>query len=274
MNDILLLHIDDLNAILSDHLLNRLLIPLYVYSLIDAEDQESSRIRITKITSLFLLSQVFLIISQKALVRTLFDILFNGDMSIFEKPVFSAPPETLEESLIQVSKNNTPAASDEESAIDTSNPEPSEDSAAATIGEEERGRHQQEGSNWRTSGEPINDACITDEEKVAAASNTSLKRIYNSHEAEKPFLDSLFDCLDCNQTKDDHSFMFSLCLIHAMVHNSGIHIFSSISSFSSKIILSFSPLPFLAAFHWKEQMVKSFLFLLRIILLLTTFSFD
>lgn len=139
-------------------------------------------------------------------------------MKIFENPVFSAPPETLEESLIQVSKNNTPTASDEESAIDISKPEYSDDSAAAIEGEQE--------TNWRRSTEePINDACITDEEKVAAASNTSLKRIYNSHEAENPFLDSLFDCLDCNQTKDDHSFMFSLCLVHAMVHNTGIQFF-------------------------------------------------
>lgn len=120
LNDILLLRIDDLNEILTDHLLNRLLVPLYIYSLIAPGDPQAStpkhsddegdcrsvdvrpgeRPRITRIVSLFLLSQVFLIISYDSLVQQLVDILLNGNCKIFAKPQFIAPHETLEESLV------------------------------------------------------------------------------------------------------------------------------------------------------------------------------
>jgi len=60
ISDIISLGMDALNEIIADHFLNRLLIPLYVYSLTDmspnAEGEESPRISST--IALFLLSQV------------------------------------------------------------------------------------------------------------------------------------------------------------------------------------------------------------------------
>lgn len=38
---------------------------------------------------------------------------------------------------------------------------------------------------------------------------------------ERPFLRALFDCLDPSNSKDDHMFIFALCLIYAIVHNKG-----------------------------------------------------
>nr|CAD7601801.1 unnamed protein product [Timema genevievae] len=74
LNDILCLDISDLNQVLTDHLLNKLLIPLY-----DAKPHVSS------VVSLFLLSQVFLIITHEPLVRVLARIILTGNMDIFSQ---------------------------------------------------------------------------------------------------------------------------------------------------------------------------------------------
>lgn len=64
LNDILLLKINVLNMILTDHMINRLLIPLYVYSLPSKEDlgdNDPERVHISKLVALFLLAQVCII---------------------------------------------------------------------------------------------------------------------------------------------------------------------------------------------------------------------
>ena len=61
LNDILQLRIDLLNIILTDHMINRLLIPLYIYSLPSKDDvgkKDPDRVRISKLVALFLLAQV------------------------------------------------------------------------------------------------------------------------------------------------------------------------------------------------------------------------
>jgi len=62
LNDILLLKIDVLNMILTDHMVNRLLIPLYIYSLPSKDDlvgeHDPDRVHISKLVALFLLAQV------------------------------------------------------------------------------------------------------------------------------------------------------------------------------------------------------------------------
>ena len=117
INDILGLNITALNRILSDHLLNRLFIPLYIYSFarnhIPAEDM---RPFVSPVVALFLLCQVFLIITHVPLVRLLAWIIVAGDMEVFtergatlyatsprrgcrSKPSFMAPPDSLDKLL-------------------------------------------------------------------------------------------------------------------------------------------------------------------------------
>lgn len=248
LNDILLLKIDDLNIILTDHLLNRLLIPLYIYSLVTenqveplrTSEETNPRPRISSIISLFLLSQVFLILSYEALVQKLVHIILYGDMSIFEKPEFAAPPETLEESLIQVAlaSNNNSSASDDDGCsedvkvkesveteidqieVDQETVETDACIATASVSNEMPMEDDKE------TIEQINASCITDEEKAAAASGVSTKPRPGTgsntpSDDERPFLDALFNSLDCTHKLDDHSFIFSLCLIYAVVHNKG-----------------------------------------------------
>uniref|UniRef100_A0A3Q2Q9A0 C-type lectin domain containing 16A n=1 Tax=Fundulus heteroclitus TaxID=8078 RepID=A0A3Q2Q9A0_FUNHE len=89
LNDILIINCEFLNDVLTDHLLNRLFLPLYVYSLV-----------------------VFLIIHYQPLVNALADVILNGDLSVFicQPDVHSThkntglrrfikPPESLERSL-------------------------------------------------------------------------------------------------------------------------------------------------------------------------------
>lgn len=110
LNDILKLGITTLNEVLADHLLNRLLVPLLVYSL-NPQLEKDDRPRVSSVVSLFLLAQVFLIVSHVPLVRALAKIIFHGDNSIFfedgiviqghrlVRRGFVAPEEPLEKSL-------------------------------------------------------------------------------------------------------------------------------------------------------------------------------
>lgn len=132
INDILCLNIPDLNDVLTEHLLHKLLVPLYIYSLtssvkrlptsspynrdhiqsievitrnleailsgknaemspslnyprqsrLDSEDE--SKPSVSCVVSLFLLSQVFLIITHGPIVHALAWILLQSDLSVFE----------------------------------------------------------------------------------------------------------------------------------------------------------------------------------------------
>ncbi|XP_041829534.1 protein CLEC16A isoform X2 [Melanotaenia boesemani] len=114
LNDILIINCEFLNDVLTDHLLNRLFLPLYVYSLVSPETSEERKINPQ--VSLYLLSQVFLIIHYQPLVSALAEVILNGDLSVFTPQTdvhsthkntasaggvrrFIKPPESLERSL-------------------------------------------------------------------------------------------------------------------------------------------------------------------------------
>lgn len=107
LNDIICLKIVDLNHVLTDHLLHKLLIPMYIYSLSPRKRRTSSSStpkssqnnspskgfeipngKVSCVVALFLLSQVFLILSHSPLVQTLAWIILKTDRSVFEKGKF------------------------------------------------------------------------------------------------------------------------------------------------------------------------------------------
>lgn len=271
LNDILLLDEPDLNAILTDHLLNRLLIPLYIFSLVDGGTQSSNvdmksmtnhnspsstsvssppeaRRKISRIVSLFLLSQVFLIVSFEKLVCQLLNILKYGSFSLFSKPQFSAPSETLEESLVQASKNGSIGSShncccDNESCASSSlyknrtfYEKDSDDMIDAdTSNTSDRFNNESDivsspkyDDDDSFDASRINEASITDEEKAAVAAALGHRRHssmsigdLSAISQDRLFLRALFECLDPNGNDDDHMFIFALCLIYAIVHNKG-----------------------------------------------------
>uniref|UniRef100_V9IE40 Protein CLEC16A n=1 Tax=Apis cerana TaxID=7461 RepID=V9IE40_APICE len=128
LNDILCLNISDLNKVLSEHLLHKLLVPLYVYSLMKYKNllcqNQEERKHVSIVVALFLLSQVFLIVSHGPLVHTLAAVMLLSDLETIQtgaskvlemygdissdKPIaFSPPKESLEKSLENLSESLT-----------------------------------------------------------------------------------------------------------------------------------------------------------------------
>ncbi|KAM3826941.1 protein CLEC16A isoform 4-T4 [Vipera latastei] len=236
LNDILIINCEFLSDVLTDHLLNSLFLPLYVYSLVN-QDKTGERPRISFQVSLYLLSQVFLIIHYAPLVNSLAEVILNGDLSVFSSKAeqdvqkssvktgircFIKPSETLERSLeinkqkgrkrLQKRPNYKNVGEDEEEE------RAPEDTPEGT---------ESPSKGLRPSGESeeiemvIMERCklisateqnITDEEKSAAASEMS--------SWNRPFLEMVYNALECAEF--DYYALFVLCLLYAMSHNKGI----------------------------------------------------
>lgn len=219
LNDILTLNIESLNQVLTHHLLNKLLIPLYIYSLIssrntklsssssDSQSEDSftvQRSRISSVVSLFLLSQVFLILSHEPLLHTLAHIILRGSANIYTArpsenghvkqvtkdkiPGFVPPPKTIEESL---------------GAADPGGPATS---GPASMEADEAARSEADDYDLELN--------ITDEEKE--------QRLAQSSQDVTPgiFLETIISTLECFE--NDYTALFSLCLLYAIAINKGV----------------------------------------------------
>ncbi|XP_036594898.1 protein CLEC16A isoform X1 [Trichosurus vulpecula] len=249
LNDILIINCEFLNDVLTDHLLNRLFLPLYVYSLVN-QDKGGERPKISLPVSLYLLSQVFLIIHYAPLVNSLAEVILNGDLSMFccrsEQDVqrssakssircFIKPTESLERSLeinkqkgkkrLQKRPNYKNVGEEEE---EEKGPEETQEDADKAKGIEGSSK------GIKTSGDSeeiemvimerskltelaisvVTEQNTTDEEKSAAASGSE------NTQWNRPFLDMVYNALD--SPEDDYHALFVLCLLYAMSHNKGI----------------------------------------------------
>uniref|UniRef100_A0A8C5GJR5 C-type lectin domain containing 16A n=1 Tax=Gouania willdenowi TaxID=441366 RepID=A0A8C5GJR5_GOUWI len=217
LNDILIINCEFLNDVLTDHLLNRLFLPLYVYSL---------ERKINPQVSLYLLSQVFLIIHYQPLVNALADVILSGDLSTNVGGVrrFIKPPESLERSL-ELSRHR--GRKKTQKRPNYKNLGEGEDDERE--GEREGGREREKGKGTEGIGgggggeiemvvmekckvSELTEQNITDEEKTAAATRTHNQR-------SRPFLDMVYSALDC--TDDDYHALFVLCLLYAVSHSKG-----------------------------------------------------
>ncbi|XP_027973274.1 protein CLEC16A isoform X3 [Eumetopias jubatus] len=251
LNDILIINCEFLNDVLTDHLLNRLFLPLYVYSL-ENQDKGGERPKISLPVSLYLLSQVFLIIHHAPLVNSLAEVILNGDLSEMyakteqdvqrscAKPsirCFIKPTETLERSL-EMNKHKGKRRVQKRPNYKNVGEEDEEEKGPAEDAQEdaEKTKGTEGGSKGiRTSGESeeiemvimergklpelaantsVQEQNTTDEEKSAAA--TGLESALWS----RPFLDMVYHALD--SPDDDYHALFVLCLLYAMSHNKGM----------------------------------------------------
>ncbi|XP_043087397.1 protein CLEC16A isoform X3 [Puntigrus tetrazona] len=242
LNDILIINCEFLNDVLTDHLLNRLFLPLYVYSL-------SEERKINPQVSLYLLSQVFLIIHYQPLVHSLADVILNGDLSVFTVQTeqsahksssnaglrrFAKPPESLERSL-EMSRHRGRKRTQKRPNYKNVGEEEEEERGSEEGPEEEKEKAKgTEASSKasRTSGDKeeiemvVMEKCrisdvstlteqnITDEEKSAAAARSEGQK-------SRPFLDMLYNALDCDT--EDYQALFVLCLLYAVSHSKGIN---------------------------------------------------
>lgn len=238
LNDILSLNIADLNKVLSEHLLHKLLVPLYVYSLTKSAtpvgQSPGERKHVSVVVSLFLLSQVFLIVSHEPLVRTLAAVILKSDSSMvedgatrvleyqlssFDKSLVFAPPsETLEKSLeilsghpeapgslledIPEQEADVSGSSDPGDLRDPDNPGPSEDIKHLNVTDEEKEqRLALEGDSPSQSKPPLEEPSI-------------------SPTVAKPFLETILNSLHC--TENDYATLFAVSLLYALISNEGI----------------------------------------------------
>lgn len=231
VNDILLINIDTLNDVLSDHLLNKLLIPLYVYSLTKRKRldvrQVHQRKYVSSVVSLYLLSQVFLIIKHAPLVRQLAEIIFYGDVEVTKQEPssdspkmtvreFAAPNETLEETLGS-NRNHWPRDSSlrvkEGNSTFYRQSDLPENVTDPNTGEELDETQPSQNS--------------TDEEKILSTRTHTMRFNVASPTTgsfsleNKPYLEAIFNALECSE--NDYEALFALCLLYAMGHNEGIH---------------------------------------------------
>ncbi|XP_013373307.1 PREDICTED: protein CLEC16A isoform X5 [Chinchilla lanigera] len=251
LNDILIINCEFLNDVLTDHLLNRLFLPLYVYSL-ENPNKGGERPKISLPVSLYLLSQVFLIIHHAPLVNSLAEVILNGDLTEMytkteqdvqrssAKPsirCFIKPTETLERSL-EMNKHKGKRRVQKRPNYKNVGEEEDEEKGPAEDAQEdaEKAKGTEGGSKgMKTSGESeeiemvimersklselaastsVQEQNTTDEEKSAAATCSE------SLQWNRPFLDMVYHALD--SPDDDYHALFVLCLLYAMSHNKGI----------------------------------------------------
>ncbi|XP_044589719.1 protein CLEC16A homolog isoform X3 [Cotesia glomerata] len=241
LNDILCLNIEDLNAVLSEHLLHKLLVPLYVYSLtksknLSSHSTQEERKHVSVVVSLFLLSQVFLIVSHGPLVRTLASVILKSDSVIIEngasrmleeydlktdKSIAFAPPtESLEkslESLSGISEAQSPTidmiSSNDSPPLSCTSEELPESSDSDIV-------------KLDNLDDKIKHLNVTDEEKerLALESPVSSKipeGLSNGPAVSRPFLDTILSSLQC--TENDYAALFGLCLLYALISNKGVN---------------------------------------------------
>ncbi|XP_030645750.1 protein CLEC16A isoform X2 [Chanos chanos] len=233
LNDILIINCEFLNDVLTDHLLNRLFLPLYVYSLVSQEQSEDRKINPQ--VSLYLLSQVFLIIHYQPLVSALADVILNGDLSVFSTQPeqsahkssattgvrrFTKPPESLERSL-EMNRHRGRKKTQKRPNYKNVGEEEEEEGRGSEEGPEEEKEKAKEIEMVVMEKCKISDVStlteqnITDEEKSAAAAARA------EGQRNRPFLDLVYSALDCSV--DDYQALFVLCLLYAMSHSKGIN---------------------------------------------------
>lgn len=235
LNDILLLNINDLNAVLTEHLLHKLFVPLYILSLTSppvlppiakvtkslaevlnkvVDIDEISNPRVSPVVALYLLSLVFLVITHAPLVFSLAWVILNGDCSVFKEGLskvlhktdtqeavslgFLPPNECLEEALCQPHCSSVSAMVHLQCDSDSSN-----EAASSNVPD-------------RAASSAHQTLNVTDEEKEIIKE----KEISNAP-SSRPFLDICLSALEC--TEDDYKALLALCLIFSIFDNSGEH---------------------------------------------------
>ncbi|XP_068433968.1 protein CLEC16A isoform X3 [Clinocottus analis] len=258
LNDILIINCEFLNDVLTDHLLNRLFLPLYVYSLVIPETSEERKINPQ--VSLYLLSQVFLIIHYQPMVNSLAEVILNGDLSVFTPQMdihstlkntvgaggvrrFTKPPESLERSL-ELSRHrgrkrtqkrpnykNLGEEDDERTGGGGGGGGGSGGGGGGGGGEEgwdDDGRSgEREGGREREKGKEIEmvvmEKCkvseLTEQNITDEEKTAAATRTHTQR--SRPFLDMVYSALDCDN--DDYHALFVLCLLYAVSHSKGIN---------------------------------------------------
>ncbi|XP_055542845.1 protein CLEC16A homolog [Wyeomyia smithii] len=245
LNDILCLDIADLNAVLTEHLLHKLFVPLYIFSLtpsppismalvtrnlaavlnkvVDIDIKEMNNPRVSSVVALFLLSLVFLVVTHRPLINALTWVILNADHTVFKEGAsrilnayidnrevvalgFVQPVESLEKAL------ESSAASSSSSNYDQSVDDANSSSSTSTTNEPP----VSDSPSPPTLSDEMEKVNITDEEKEKLLLNA-----YRTPEFNRPFLDMVLSSLDC--AENDYLALLALCLLYALANNKGVN---------------------------------------------------
>ncbi|EGI69119.1 PREDICTED: protein CLEC16A isoform X1 [Acromyrmex echinatior] len=264
LNDILCLNIPDLNKVLSEHLLHKLLVPLYVYSLMKYKNTcqtQDERKHVSVVVALFLLSQVFLIVSHEPLVHTLATVMLMSDLetiqvgtnSVLEKfgdiisnksVTFSLPKETLKKSWEIL---NEIRSTSKELQARESNIRNIKEVVKNAIDELQEFHHPS--TSFDDTSTPINTPVLTNTSlNISNSSEEDLEEIKHElnvtdeekeqrlalesplpHQSQNNVFESLtkkpFLETITNSllcTENDYAALFALCLLYALANNQGI----------------------------------------------------
>ncbi|CAF1669363.1 unnamed protein product [Rotaria magnacalcarata] len=229
LQDIFLLNVDNLNNVLKDQLMNRLLIPVYIFSLIKRDKfsrVKDPRIMLDQLSTLFLLAEVFLVIHYRPVVEELADIILSADVETVEaiqhrygeQISYSLPPASLEICLAKYEANDESDASDP--VVDINDDE----ERRQYEGEHSRLRSASSlSANHQTTETNIKPASLyvsnwTDDEKYRRTKNPM--RLNNAQIADRPYFNTLIKALEC--TENDQLCFYALSVLLTMTTNPAV----------------------------------------------------
>ncbi|CAO1405168.1 unnamed protein product [Diamesa serratosioi] len=244
LNDILLLDITGLNQVLTEHLLHKLFVPLYIYSLtpptpvtenfsmavvslaavlnkiVDIDEiQDANNPRVSSVVALFLLSLVFLVITHSPLVHALAWVILNADQNVFKEGAAEILKSYIVEKREAVALGFGAPRESLEDALDsnTSTISPSTSRNASSSSSSSPKTHKQDSTDSATElSDEMEKVNITDEEKEQILEST-----ISITKSNRPFLDMVLQSLDC--AENDYLALLALCLLYALANNKGIN---------------------------------------------------
>ncbi|CAF3403665.1 unnamed protein product [Rotaria socialis] len=234
LQDIFLLNVDSLNNVLKDQLMNRLLIPVYIFSLIKRDKfsrVKDPRIMLDQLSTLFLLAEVFLVIHYRPVVEELADIILSVDVETVEaiqhrygeQISYSLPPASLEVCLAKYEANDESDASDSEVVLKVVDINDDEERRQYE-GEHSRLRSASSSStNHQTTETHIKPASLyvsnwTDDEKYRRTKNPM--RLTNAQIEDRPYFNALIKALEC--TENDQLCFYALSVLLTMTTNPAV----------------------------------------------------
>ncbi|CAF1067720.1 unnamed protein product [Didymodactylos carnosus] len=255
LQDIFLLNVDSLNVVLKNQLMNRLLIPVYVFSLIKRDkfcSLKDPRVTIDQTLAFFLLADIFLVIQYMPIVEQLASIILSADIETVEaiqrrfgeQVVYTTPPVPLDVCLTQsdskeklsrqspadgvllnvvdIDNNNILRCSENDKNTSTNfSPSPPLSSSSSSISRD----HSPQ--KLSTSLTPSSNSSVTPKTESLFVSNWTddekckrqlTRTSFNDLQlAQRPYFEALINALNC--IDNDQQCFYALSLIYTMCNN-------------------------------------------------------
>ncbi|CAF1014884.1 unnamed protein product [Adineta ricciae] len=237
LQDIFLLEVHSLNNVLKDQLMNRLLIPVYVFSLIKRDRfsrLKDTRIMLDQSSAFFLLAEIFLVIRYRPVIEELADIILSADIETVEavqrrygeQVTYSLPPTALDVCLAKTESVQSKIYSDATlNALDV------HDNTTRRRLENDHTRARSASSsprhfsadNQRVGETHVKPASLyvsnwTDDEKAKRSKDRM--NFNESQLAVRPYFQSLVEALNC--TESDQLCFYALSVLLTMTTNPSV----------------------------------------------------